>query len=509
MSIRRRRGAEPVPGIACVLFLLCLATPAIAVAVEEGEIAAPAGSAANPGASQQASPSAAFAGAPNPFFLPEGRKLGDTFPFFKDGVCHLFCMWMPTFGHFTSRDLVHWEKRPPTSFGGATGCVVEHEGKYYFFYTGAQNICLATSTDLEHWTQHSENPVLRGDDRMYATGDFRDAFVFFHAGERQWWMLFGTRRADRPAQRGGCVGLAKSQDLLHWQLHTPLWSPDIGPHADCPQVIEHKAHWYLIYLQRQTRYRVADSLDGPWRRPPIRDLGTKFSAAGSRPAFDGRRWISFPFLLDIEGQTDLGQWGYGGPLAVPRQWDFQPDGSITQRPAEEIVAAMTAPTSRESRRPLEGAKSVVGQWELHDGATARSLNASGGTLQLGEWPENFYLEADITIEAEDADFHLLFNASDDLLQGYQLAIRPRLDVADLRPISRWDVDRTLESVPVSIEANHPAKLRVFRHGTMLDVFIGDRATLTHRLYAHRGGRVFLEFRDATGCVANLTVRRLE
>jgi hypothetical protein len=64
-----------------------------------------------------------------------------------------------------------------------------------------------------------------------------------------------------------------------------------------------------------------------------------------------------------------------------------------------------------------------------------------------------------------------------------------------------------ESVP--IEAQRPVKLRVFRHGSLLDVFIADRATLTHRLDNHRGGRVRLDFRDTTGCVTNLLARRLD
>jgi len=472
-------------------------------------IVSQAGMACLPTLAAAATPSTtAFPAAPNPFFLPEGRPFGDTFPFYKDGVWHLFCMWMPHFGHFTTRDLVHWEKRPPTPFGGATGCVVEHGGTYYFFYTGSQNICLATSTDLEQWTQHAGNPVVSGDDKLYVTADFRDAFVFFNQAERKWWMLFGTRQPDRPAQRGGCVGVAKSEDLLYWRLAPPLWAPDIGPHADCPQVIEHANRWYLIYLQRHTRYRVADSLEGPWRRPPVRDLGSRFSAAGSRPAWDGRRWISFPFIVDVQGETDLGTWGYGGPLAVPRQWDFHADGSITQRPAEEIVAAMNASGPAGARAPLHDAQTLVGQWELTGGATARSSNPNGGTLLLGPWPDEFYLEADVTLDVEDAEFHLLFNATPDLLRGYQLSFRPRLDFVDLRPISKWDVDRVLETVAVPIDAKRPVKLRVFRHGSLLEAFIADRATLTHRLYAHRGGRVCLEFRDSSGSVANLIVRQL-
>ena len=149
------------------------------------------------------------------------------------------------------------------------------------------------------------------------------------------------------------------------------------------------------------------------------------------------------------------------------------------------------------------------QWELAHGTTARSKHPHGGTLLLGEWPEDFYLEADVILDAEDAEFHLLFNAAPDLLQGYQLALCPRLDEVELRPISKWDVDRVLETAPVSVEARRPVKLRLFRHGSILDVFVADRATLTHRLYSHRGGRLALEYCDTTGSVTNLLARRLK
>lgn len=322
-------------------------------------------------------------------------------------------------------------------------------------------------------------------------------------------MLFGTRQPDRPPQRGGCVGVAKSHDLLHWELAPPLWTPDIGPHTDCPQVIQHSNHWYLIYLQRHTRYRVAESLAGPWRRPPVRDLGTMSSAAGSRPASDGRRWISFPFFPTLQGETDLASWGGGGPICVPRQWDFHGDGSITQRPADEIVAAMHPPAPAAASAPLDGARRLAGQWDLADGRSACSLSTAGGSLLLSDLPADLYLEADVVLDAEDAEFHLLLNASSDLLHGYQFSLRPRLGLADLRPVSKWDTDRVLETVSVPLEAGRPIKLRVFHHGTLLEIFIADRAILTHRLYAHRGGQVGLEFRDTTGAVSNLLVRRLE
>jgi len=78
------------------------------------------------------------------FYLPEGQPCGDTFPIYKDGTWHLFCLRMPGFGHFVTRDLVHWENRPFLPFGDCTGTVVEHQGKYYLFYTHHQQIWLTS-----------------------------------------------------------------------------------------------------------------------------------------------------------------------------------------------------------------------------------------------------------------------------------------------------------------------------------------------------------------------------
>jgi len=466
-----------------------------------------------------------FGVAPNPFFVPEGGGSNDTFPIHRNGVWHLFHMRVPVIAHYTSRDLISWEERPivvapgkpgEPDHGGAlcTGCVIEHDGTFYCFYTANQTICLATSKDFDYWAKFARNPVLRGDDKQYERANFRDPFVLFNRHEGLWWMLFGTRLMRQPGQRAGCVGLAKSKDLYHWELAKPLWAPSIGPHADCPQLFRQGERWYLTYLQRHARYRVADSLSGPWRRAPVRDLGTMNPLAGSRPATDGRRWISFPFIGIPDGtpkEKELGIGNYkGGPLAVPRQWEFHADGSITLRPADEVIQAMHAAPGGD-REPLDGARSRVGRWELPEERTARSLDPLGGTLVLPDPPLDFYFEADVSFASEETDVHLLMNSDPGLTRGYQLSLHPDRDLATLRPLSYWDgvSTRVLETQSVKLVPNRPVKLRVFRSGPILECFIDDRATLTHLLYRHNGGNLALEFRDGCGTFSDVFIRRLE
>ena len=87
-------------------------------------------------------------------------------------------------GHAVSTDLRHWTLRAdalvaadapaPDDRAIWTGCVVRPPGcPWHMFYTGlsevdgvfVQTTCLATSDDLDVWTRHPANPVLRADPR--------------------------------------------------------------------------------------------------------------------------------------------------------------------------------------------------------------------------------------------------------------------------------------------------------------------------------------------------------
>ncbi len=450
-----------------------------------------------------------------PFATPSDQFSGDTFPVFRDGVCHLFHMMPPVLAHHVSRDLVTWEPRPlairpgaagePDCNGVATGCVVEHRGRFFLFYTGNQNVCLATSPDLDHWTRHPGNPIVQADKRLYDPSNFRDPFVFFHKPEKTWWMLFGTRTLDQPGQRAGCVGLAKSKDLLTWQLFPPLWVPGIGPHCDCPQLLQDAGRWWLLYLQRNTRYRTSADAAGPFERPCVRNLGTPLASAASRPAFDGKRWVSFPFVARYKGASDRGEWEYAGPLAVPRHLDFRHDGTIAERPVDEVIR--TVRRLPDPGDPLADARTLAGAWRMETRRTL-STHGSGGTLLLAALPPDFYLEFDLTIRKRASDFHLLLRASADLVSGYQFSIHPRSGQLSLRPLSLYDTGTALVSRAFDFTVGKPLNVKVFLAGSILEIFIGGQAALTSRVYDHREGQTALEFRDGTGTLSNLAWRPL-
>ncbi|MGA2738516.1 MAG: glycoside hydrolase family 130 protein [Bryobacteraceae bacterium] len=89
---------------------------------------------------------------------------------------------------------------------------------YYMTYTGYNRhdaqLCLATSADLRHWRRHGVIlPAYRG---AWITGWTKSGAIVPERIDGRWWMYYlGTRR-DPDGKDRDYMGLASSDDLLHW-----------------------------------------------------------------------------------------------------------------------------------------------------------------------------------------------------------------------------------------------------------------------------------------------------
>lgn len=448
---------------------------------------------------------------------PIGASL-DTMPFYHEGTWHLFHLQNGmAIAHRTSKDLVHWKIEPIALWQGepgeadssniATGTVIQHEGKFYCFYTGNQNVCLAASDDLFVWKKSEKNPILVGDNVHASPGNFRDPYVFYNDQEKCWWLLVCTQAPGDFPQRSGCVGLAKSKNLLDWQLADPLWKWNSAMHADCPQVFQEGDFWYLFTLDRNSRYRIADSPFGPWRRPPRRDLMLTPLFAMSRPASDGNRWVTFPFICGRHGEDDFADLINAEVLAIPRQLDFHKDGSVTERVIPELIEAILAKPALEGPI-LAAAKPLTGDWTV--GASDAASKAAGtcNLLHLPGMPESFYLEMDVTLDRKAMDAVVFFRAEPNLSAAYQIDLQPEEGLIVFRPCNDWDNRQVLVSRAHPLPVGRPFKVRLFVSGTVMEVFIDDVLSLCHRVYAHSRGDLFLETRDGKGTFSNIKIRKL-
>ena len=185
--------------------------------------------------------------------------------FYKDGVYHLYYQFNPygsmwenmTWGHSTSKDLIHWEAQPMAIEADALGaifsgsCVVDKnntagygKGAVVAFYTSAgqsQVQSMAFSTDNgKTFTKLADNPILTSD-----LPDFRDPKAFWNPEIQKWNLILAAGQEMR---------IYSSPNLKDWTYESSF-GKDYGCHDgvwECPDLMKlqvrgtDKQKWMLI-----------------------------------------------------------------------------------------------------------------------------------------------------------------------------------------------------------------------------------------------------------------------
>ena len=161
--------------------------------------------------------------------------------FYKDGTWHLYYQWNPygsmwenmTWGHSTSRDLIHWESQPTAieaDWLGAifSGSCVTNGNDVVAFYTSAgqsQVQSMAVSKDNGRtFKKYEGNPVITSD-----KPDFRDPNVFWYESTKRWIMILAV---------GQEMQIYSSADLKAWQYESSF-GQEYGNHGgvwECPDL---------------------------------------------------------------------------------------------------------------------------------------------------------------------------------------------------------------------------------------------------------------------------------
>jgi len=171
--------------------------------------------------------------------------------FYKDGVWHLYYQFNPygsqwenmTWGHSTSRDLIHWEAQPMAIEADGLGAIfsgscVTNGSDVVAFYTSAgqsQVQSMAVSKDNGRtFTKFSGNPILTSD-----VPDFRDPKVFWNEDARVWNLILAAGQEMR---------IYSSKDLKQWRQESSF-GKEYGNHGgvwECPDLIKIGEKWVLI-----------------------------------------------------------------------------------------------------------------------------------------------------------------------------------------------------------------------------------------------------------------------
>lgn len=189
--------------------------------------------------------------------------------FYKDGVYHLYYQWNPygsqwenmTWGHSTSKDLIHWEAQPtaiePDALGAifSGSCVVDNlHNEVVAFYTSAgksqvQSMAISKDNGIT-FEKYAGNPVL-----VSTEEDFRDPKAFWNPDIQKWNLVLAVGQEMRfysspnlkdwtyESSFGRSVELI-SQNVDEYGCHDGVW--------ECPDLMKlpvrgtGKQKWMLI-----------------------------------------------------------------------------------------------------------------------------------------------------------------------------------------------------------------------------------------------------------------------
>lgn len=505
--------------------MLCAALPFAAAALP------PAGPTAGPATADSADRLPADRYRPGFHFTPARNWINDPNGLvYYRGEYHLFFQHNPygtrwghmSWGHATSRDLVHWRERPvaipETEVMAFSGSAVvdwrntsrlgeDGEPPLVALYTGfdpasrRQAQYLAYSRDGgRHWIRHGDGPVLD-----IGSTEFRDPKVFWYAPGGHWAMAVVRATDNR-------VAFYRSPDLLHWK-ETGGFGP-AGARAaawECPDLFE-------IPVQGrpgETRWVLAVSVNGnapgggsgvqyfvgrfdgarfvpeqDWGDAPVWiDHGADFYAAATWndiPARDGRR-LMIAWATNLRYAEAIPAEVQRGAMSLPRELTLArtPEGlRLRQAPAREL-------------RALRGER-----------REARGLALDEAELDLSRWiADGASTEVVLDIDAGDARQVVLSLAGGD---GHRilLGVNPPVDEVFV------DRDRAGPHVHDAFAGRHVAplaledgrvRLHVFVDRSIVEVFADDgRRVLTDRVFP--GGRLAWTA-SATG--GRATIRRLQ
>ncbi|GJG36938.1 2,6-beta-D-fructofuranosidase [Prevotella lacticifex] len=327
--------------------------------------------------------------------------------FYKDGVWHLYYQHNPygslwdnlSWGHSTSRDLVHWtfEGDPVepdawgTIFSGSS--IVDHDGVAGYgkeavvaYYTSAregQTQSMAYSTDNgTTFTKYAGNPVITA-----KAPDFRDPHLFYAPDFKKYYVIVSC---------GQKMNIYSSDDLKTWTFESSF-GEGYGCHEgvwECPDLMKmSNGKWVLVcninpggpFGGSATQYFVGN-FDGHKftceSNPEVTkwmDYGKDHYAAVTFDNAPDGRHVAIAWMSNWQYATQVPTQQYRSANSIPRDLGIFTDGGedyVSVVPSPE----MTAARGRRLASPSTKCEIVVSK--LRDGATIVLSNGKGEKVTM-------------------------------------------------------------------------------------------------------------------------------
>jgi len=482
-------------------------------------------------------------------YVPPGAgalELGDIDVIAHEGRIHLFHLTLPNHdlvAHAVSEDGLSWTPCPHAIATGDPGdCDDDNiwtmhvvpqppdgEG-FRMFYTGlsrreygqVQRIAVADSPDLMTWTKYEGNPVLESR-RPYYNDDrkrvgfisFRDPFVFIENGV--WHMLVAGREREGQRFFSGCVAHATSSDGLRWQLQPPLYAPRQYEDMEVPSLLKIDGRYYLFFhefCRPGSPYRMADSLDGPWRVP-----GREYVLSNHNAVYRFCEWQGRTLLYHwYRGEADWPSRGEGACRALmpPKEVEVAADGELVLRSFSGWSQFHRGDARTvDARAFLDDTNGVGSPWSEADGALCGK--AEGRATAVAEVRfDDFILEAEVRFE-RGRSFGIYFRGDGAFDQGSLVEFDFMKGRIELHRLTFFDsaLNRFKRSQPTEIqtmacplEAGSTVRVRIVACAETIEVAVNDVVLLCAASWIRREGRLGLTLTDAAARFAPLRIQPL-
>lgn len=442
--------------------------------------------------------------------MPHGEMCGDLMPFFHDGKFIFLFLYKYCIYAVETRDFVHYgECRLVLQNGtpdeqdwhAATGSVCEKDGVFYFYYTGfcegnrgkdgkyEQAILRAFSRDLVHW-EKDRSFIMLPDEEHYAPPHWRDPHVFWNTELGRYSMLVTTCEKDGAAFRSGCTAVYESEDVVSWKHYGTICSPRIYPTMECQDCFQMGGRWYLTYStyekQWETRYRTAESFNGPWRTPALTDTfdGRDFYAA--KTVTDGEHRYLVGWQSIRKGCTDQGRYVWGGNVLVHE---------IIQRPDGTLGAALPESIRKSfARRCLISLETMQGNWMMEKGIRGRSEDGFGWA-RLAAMPNVCMIHTVLRWEKGTHAAGLMFHTSGDRLDKWcQLRLEIGRGRIVLERSGKTELDQYFEEERPILFRDGEAEITLITSGDVIAAYVDDTALCGRSYSAQEGSAgLFVEY----------------
>ncbi|MFR8470259.1 hypothetical protein BLA28_00175 [Eisenbergiella tayi] len=442
--------------------------------------------------------------------MPHGEMCGDFMPFFWKGTYYLFYLYKYCVYAVETRDFVSFGEPYLVLQNGSpddqdwhigTGSVFEHDGLFTFHYTGfcegnngvegknVQVVLRATSRDLKHWEKDKEF-FFRPDTEYYGNLHWRDPHVIWNEELGKFCMLITATEKEGAYLRTGCTAVYVSEDVRNWEHYKTLYAPRTFITHECHDCFRMGDKWYLTFSNYsrwwETRYRVADSFDGPWRVPAEDDMfdGREFYAAKS--VTDGKKRYMIGWESIREDCRDNGRHLWGGNLLV-HELVQREDGSLGVRLPETIEDSFRKELPV-TLSPRQGSFA-----EDKEGLTG-SVPDGFGWAGLGMLKETCLLQTTLSWSEGTEAVGLMIHTDDELRKWCQLRLEVRHGKILMDRYNRVDGDQYyLDERPVVFRDNK-AEVKLIVSGNIMLVYVDDVA-LACRCYEIGIGEVgiFVEY----------------